>query len=401
MMPLKRKVAFKTLHFSYRQSLSLSIRLVLFYLLVVEGVEANPGPGSSDSRGGGSRGRGAGRGNGQYFPRGRARGTSRGAVRGGRSARNWDPRTDIFADQGVAPMDTGNRGNMPYNLRPNRQPSVSDWLISSQQSMPEPSPPDSATAQSDMDSASQTTELNYDQNMDGTTMTSILLEIRRDVKQMNKRFGHIEKSVKSLKEQNTKLAKQVTDLQTTVAYLESRTQEAESKNEKLEAQSRRDNLRFYGFEDKRGETWEESENVIRSYISNDLNINDSNIQIERAHRIPSKSTPRPVIVKFSFYKDRERILKAYREKRKQENEQRQAQATNNDNQSDDGEETRKIRVSEDFPQRVIKARSDLYPFLRSCIDSEMDAFLRYDQLIVDGQAYTYDIVLKRPVLVRK
>ena len=89
--------------------------------------------------------------------------------------------------------------------------------------MPEPSPPDSATAQSDMDSASQTTELNYDQNMDGTTMTSILLEIRRDVKQMNKRFGHIEKSVKSLKEQNTKLAKQVTDLQTTVAYLESRT----------------------------------------------------------------------------------------------------------------------------------------------------------------------------------
>ena len=99
--------------------------------MVVEGGLANPGPGSSDRRGGGSRGHGAGRGNGQYFPRGRARDS---AIRGGRSARNWDPRTDILADQGVAPIDTGNRSNMTYNLQPNRQPSVSDWLISSQQS---------------------------------------------------------------------------------------------------------------------------------------------------------------------------------------------------------------------------------------------------------------------------
>ena len=94
--------------------------------------------------------------------------------------------------------------------------------------------------------------LNLGKNVDGTAITSILLEIRRDVKQMNKRFGHIEKSGKSLKrdskflkEQNSKLTKQVTDLQTTVSYLESRTQEADIKNERLEAQSRRDNLRLW------------------------------------------------------------------------------------------------------------------------------------------------------------
>lgn len=48
---------------------------------------------------------------------------------------------------------------------------------------------------------------------------------------MQKRFDHIEKSVetlkhdsKLLKDQNVKLSKQVTDLQTTVAHLESKEQ---------------------------------------------------------------------------------------------------------------------------------------------------------------------------------
>ena len=419
-MPLKRKIRLKTLRLKY---VSLSIRIVLFFLLVAEGIESNPGPGSRDSRGsrgsnsrgrgaeggfsrgrgaeGPSRGRGAG---GQYSPRGRGR--------GGRGGRNWDPQVDLFANcETGAPVGRGNRGNIPYNLRPtsrssDRQPSVSEWLMSSQQPQPQEPPPSSnASTQSDVDSASQATELNLDQNTDGTTITSILLEIRRDVKKTNKRFYHIEKSVKSLKrdtkflkEQNSNLTRQVMSLQTTVAHLETRAQEAESKNERLEAQSRRDNLRFYGFEDKRGETWEESENVIRSYISNELDLEESNIQIERAHRIPSKSSPRPIIVKFSFYKDREKILKTYREKRKQENEQQQAQVSNDDINTDN---SRKFRVSEDFPQRVIKARSDLYPFLRTCINQDMDAFLRYDQLIVDGQKYEYDKVLKRPVPVRK
>ena len=252
--------------------------------------------------------------------------------------------------------------------------------------------------------------MNLGDNVDGTAITLILLEIRRDVKQMNKRFGHIEKSVKSLKrdskylkEQNSKPTKQVTDLQTTVSRLESRAQEADIKNERLEAQSPGDNLRFYGFEDKRGETWEESENAVRSYISNELSLDELSIQIERAHRISSKTSPRPVIVKFSFYKDRERILNSYWEKRKQHNERQQAEATNGDGSAELDEqcESSKIRVCENFPQRVIKSRSNLCPFLRSGIGSGKDAFLKYDRLIVDGQPYEFDYDLLRPVLVRK
>lgn len=84
------------------------------------------------------------------------------------------------------------------------------------------------------------------------------------------------------------LTKQDTDLQSTVFHLESRAQEAKLKNERLEAQSR-DNLRFYGFEDKRDQTREESEAIVRKYIRDELDIDESSVHNERARRIPSKT----------------------------------------------------------------------------------------------------------------
>ena len=406
MMPRKCKIQLKTLKL---KSVSLSIQILLFYMLLAEGVEANPGP-----QNGGNPGCSGGlpqRGRGGQSPRGHGRG-----ARGGRGSRDWDQPVDIFAD--VDQNSRDNRGSQRYDLRrPSRsetQPSVSSWLLNSQQrSQSEPrlddlQPPSNVSTRSDTELASQTSEPNLNDNLNKTDTASILLEIRRDVKNLNTKFDHLEKSVQSLKrdskflkDQNSILTKQVTDLQSTVSQLESRAQEAEIRNERLEAQSRRDNLRFYGFEDKQGETWEESENKVRSYIVNDLNIEESSIQIERAHRIPSKTSPRPLIVKFSFYKDRDRVLKAYREKRKRQNEQSTGATGASAAEQIEQSETCRIRVCEDFPERLIKARSNLCSFLRSSIDSGRDGFLRYDRLIVDGQPYQYDYDQKRPVPIRK
>ena len=60
------------------------------------------------------------------------------------------------------------------------------------------------------------------------------------------------------------------------------------------------------------------------------------------------------------------------------------------------ETVRRTRVTEDFPERVVKARTKLFPFLKSCMDNEVNIYLRYDSLVVDGQSYIYDYVLKRP-----
>lgn len=240
---------------------------------------------------------------------------------------------DIFANSVEPQSGRENRYNLRPSSRPStRQQSLSDWLISSQEgTQTEQDPPilGNVSTHCDTNLTSQTSDVNLGETADETNTISLLLTIQRDVKKMHKRFDHIDKSVKTLKhdskllkDQNVKLSKQMPDLQTTVAHLESRVQEADIKNERLQAQSRRDNLRFYGFIDKRDETWEGSENTVRSYLTNDLLLDESSIQIERAHRISRKTSPRPVIVKFSFYKDRNKVLNAYREKRKPDNERR-------------------------------------------------------------------------------
>ena len=62
---------------------------------------------------------------------------------------------------------------------------------------------------------------------------------------------------------------------------------------------------------------------------------------------------------------------------------------------------RNIRVNEDFPERVIKVRTKLYPFLKSSFEKDYDAYLKYDRLIIDGQEYEYDYTRERPVPIPK
>ena len=80
-----------------------------------------------------------------------------------------------------------------------------------------------------------------------------------------------------MKESNEKLIKSnaeineaVGNLSERVSQLEKDLKQKELKREKLEAQSRRENLRFYGIEQDRDETWQESEGQIKDYIAKDL-----------------------------------------------------------------------------------------------------------------------------------
>ena len=163
------------------------------------------------------------------------------------------------------------------------------------------------------------------------------------------------------------------ELNDRVGQLETDLKSSKEKREKLEAQSRRENLRFHGIPASRDETWEETEDKVREYISKDLDLNQSNISFERAHRIPGTEKLRSVIVKFSFYKDKEKILKSYREKRKEFNE-REAERENAQGDSDeaahfdyDNSFRKDTTVSEDFPSRVMKARYHLRKFLRNAL----------------------------------
>ena len=75
-------------------------------------------------------------------------------------------------------------------------------------------------------------------------------------------------------------------------------------------------------------------------MSRDLELNEDDISIERAHRIQGSEKPGPFIVKFSFYKDKDRVLETYRQKRKDANElikerETEQQRAGNENESPD------------------------------------------------------------------
>ena len=128
---------------------------------------------------------------------------------------------------------------------------------------------------------------------------------------------------------------------------------------------------------------------MREYISRDLEINQANISIERAHKIQGTEKPRPVIVKFSFYKDKESVLKKYKQKRKIVNDliqERENARQNADDANEDQDEIdfgffrKNVTVCEYFPNRVMKARNDLRKFLRIAIANKKNAYLR----LLDG-----------------
>ena len=59
---------------------------------------------------------------------------------------------------------------------------------------------------------------------------------------------------------------------------------------------------------------------------------------------------------------------------------------------------RPVRISEDYPARVTKARGKLYSFMKSCHEKQKDAYLKYDKLVVEGQSYIFNEELGRPML---
>lgn len=233
-----------------------------------------------------------------------------------------------------------------------------------------------------------------------------MLDVQGSMRNMETKFSQFELSLKEvtetssrLIESNREMKESMVDLSNKVDSLEVKLKTSEERCEKLEAQSRRENLRFYGFEEKKDETWEETEETVRQYIGTDLELDPGRISVERAHRIQAKETPRPVIVKFSFFKDKENVLKQYKLKRKEfaareaEKEAPEGATGDSDSIDNDPEESlfrKHIHVSEDFPSRVMKCRIDLRPFLRDALKSKQTAYLRYDKLIIDKETYMYD-----------
>jgi len=146
-----------------------------------------------------------------------------------------------------------------------------------------------------------------------------------------------------------------------------------------EKKIKKQNLKVFNLDDDKHET--QTETKIIEAVNNQLGLSEDENSFDFAYRLPGKSSQRPVLIKCTNMKNRDRILSAFRAKWKAG-----AELT--------------FRVGADLPEYVMKSRSKLYAFFfKECIDQGKNAFFRSDQLVVDGVKYIYDDTTKQPIAV--
>ncbi|KAH9374295.1 hypothetical protein HPB48_005615 [Haemaphysalis longicornis] len=121
-------------------------------------------------------------------------------------------------------------------------------------------------------------------------------------------IADIKDSLVATKKQVEELGKIVTEHKDDISILQKEFKNLQAKNVDLENRSRRQNLLFYGVDDNKAETWDESEELIKKIVGDKLGIEVSSLQ--RAHRIGvyRNKKKRPIIANFASYKEGQEIL---------------------------------------------------------------------------------------------
>lgn len=203
------------------------------------------------------------------------------------------------------------------------------------------------------------------------------------------------------------LADEIKALKIRMETVEKENQKLKLIVDRLENQSRRNNLIFHGIQEAETETWEECDKKVRDSLAKEFGIDADSLQIERAHRLGKKkrvagcvtdaspegasqdgasessqegassnaaeptasAKPRPVIVKFLDWKQKSSVLQQIIDA-KSEN----------------------VKAKEDFSFRVRNIRRQLIPYMVELRKKNplKKVFLSFDKLKVDSKTYTLE-----------
>ena len=214
-----------------------------------------------------------------------------------------------------------------------------------------------------------------------------LLGLFSEIESLKVRLAAVEEDTIQLKDSANSREKELTDLKTSVGNTCARTanntkevqelkatvEELKCRNIKLEAYTRRENVKIFNLQEVPGETPQDTEELVRSMLVNNMNFSKEDvddIRFERVHRMPSRrnantnAEPRPVIAKFSFYQDKEYVWLRVK------------------NLKGSG-----IGLSHDFPREIDTIHEKLYPVLKKAKKEKQSAFFQVDKLIINGQVY--------------
>ena len=208
-------------------------------------------------------------------------------------------------------------------------------------------------------------------------------ELKEDLKKLEEENESIRKSltwamneITDLKKFQTNTNEELCEAKELLLKVNQELDLLQRRNIKLEAQSRRNNIKFYNVkETENNDGFKETEIVLKRLLVDQLKMPKeevANLEFERVHRIPTRRSkesdpgkPRSIIAKMSFYKDKNRIFQYVK---------------NIDRNT-------KIGVADDFPKEIEKIRKDLLPVLKNAKKEKAKAEFNVDKLIINGQIY--------------
>ena len=182
------------------------------------------------------------------------------------------------------------------------------------------------------------------QSNENETNKKDLKSVKDDIKNLKKNCDTMNKSSASLNNEAAAIEKRLTD---------------------LESRSMRDNLMFYGIKEE-GDT-ENCGQLVKNLCLNVLHVDDANDMLfDRAHRVGQKSaTTRPIVVKFHYYSDREKVRQA---------------SFNYANEL----KTANFGVGAQLPKGIRDARKPLYPIMKKAKDEGKDVKFIGKKLYING-----------------
>ena len=189
------------------------------------------------------------------------------------------------------------------------------------------------------------------------TIVPLVEELQEELKMMKEENKSLQTALKwandeieGLKQNQMNAAEELSEITEKVIKADREVYPLLRRNIKLEAQSRRNNIKFFNARENKAESsFSDTEKVLRKLIVDKLKMpkeEAADVEFERVHRIPTRRSaeydpgkPRPIITKLSFYKDKSRIFQY---------------AKNIDRST-------KIGVAEDYPKEIDNIRRSSFP----------------------------------------
>ena len=201
------------------------------------------------------------------------------------------------------------------------------------------------------------------------TLKNEICGLRRELKDLKASLDFAHQEIETLKAESEKILATAEENIEDIESLDSDIETLKRRNIKLEAYTRRENVRIFNVQE---EVDENTEVVVRNLLVTKMQIpleKVKSIRFERVHGISKKTQsqrprnrPRPVIARFSLYQDKKFVQSFYKN----------LNGTN-------------IGFSDDFPKEVEDIHKALYPVLKKAKQNQQRAYFNFDKLIIEGR----------------